>query len=333
MNATAGTNNDQRDAQDSLPWAVAIFAARESVATLAEVVHAIVVACTGHSTRIDVLVNGNADLAQELAHHFTSHPISADSKAHICIWFIKLGDKAQTWNTYVHRLYQGSRLTFFIDGYARPKTDALNELALALNGDDHALAATGVPSCGSSARSLSKAMQQSGGIHGNLFALTSRAMDEIRRRKFRLPMGLYRTDALIGAALTFGFDPARYKWDASRIQVQPTSTWDFKPLQWWRLGDLKTHLKRKGRQAQGELENLAVRDHLSRRRLAPETLPQTARDLVLRWWHGENGPTGHEILRHPSWLLAIRRFRQPQDWSSADLIPVAVYRHDVDLVV
>lgn len=320
----------QIEVQNNMPWQIAVFAARESVATLVEVVQAIVVACAGHAARIDVLVNGNRQLAQALAQHFTMAPNSAGGGVRLCIWFIELGDKAQTWNVYVHRMYQGSGLVFFIDGYARPEANALNELALALSDDGHALAATGVPSCGRSADKLSKVMQRSGGIHGNLFALTSRAMDQIRRRGFRLPLGLYRTDALIGAAVNFGFDSENNEWDPSRIRVQPSATWEFKTLQWWRLVDLKTHIKRMGRQAQGELENLAVRDHLARRRQLPETLPTTARDLVLQWWQGESRPAWSDILRHPAWLLAIRRIREVRDWTHADLAPIAILRTDVD---
>jgi hypothetical protein len=325
------TGNGQSDARGELAWAVAIFAARESVATLEEVVRSVVVACSGHAARIDVLVNGNRMLAQELALQFKPEQISSGDAPSISIWFIELGDKAHTWNTYVHRMYQGSELTFFIDGYAKPEANALSNLALSLRDNEHALAATGVPSCGRSAARQSREMQRSGGIHGNLFVLTGTAMDQIRRRGFRLPMGLYRTDPLMGAALNFGFDPAKNNWDPSRIQVQPASTWQFKPLQWWRLGDLKTHLKRMGRQVQGDLENLAVRDHLARRRQSPESLPGTARELVLQWWHGENGPGWRQVLRHPTWLLAIRRFREARDWSQAELPPVAIYRNKVDV--
>lgn len=327
MKMMGGAEGDKVDAWNDPQWAVAIFAARESAATLADVVCAVLAACAGHSARIDVLVNGNPDLARELAQQFTQQPFNVGAEALVCIWFFELGDKAQTWNAYVHHLYRGAERTFFIDGYAKPASNALNELALALDKDDHALAATGVPSCGRSAASLLKTMRHSGGIHGNLFTLTRRTMDEIRQRRFRLPMGLYRTDSLIGAVINFGFNPASNDWDPSRIRVQPTATWQFKPLQWWRPGDLNTHLKRKRRQAQGDLENLAVRDHLACRRQAPEILPKTVSELVLQWWHGENKPKWYQILRHPEWLLASQRFRKVRDWSDADLPPIMVYRN------
>lgn len=330
MNALSGACELKDDLSLNSHWAVAVFAARESVATLEDVVRAVVIACAGHAVRIEILINGNFELAQGLAHRFEVEPIAAESNVRLCIWFISVKDKALAWNTYVHRLYRGAGLTFFLDGYARPEADALKELALALSDDMQALAASGVPSSGRRADKHAKGMRRSGGLHGSMFALRRLPMDEIRRRGFRLPLGLYRTDSLIGAALCFGFDPACNDWNASRIRVQPTATWRFKSLQWWRLEDLKTHLKRKGRQAQGVLENLAVRDHLAERRQAPESLPRTVRELVLQWWHSESGPSWHQILLNPTCLLVMRRFRTACDWSLADAEPTEVYRNDVD---
>jgi len=308
------------------PWAVAIFAARESAATLEDTVSAAARAAAGRACRIDVLVNGNPELARELASRLQNGSSSFQTGLHIRVWFLEVGDKAQTWNTYVYRLYPGSELTFFVDGYARLEANALRELSLGLQGDQQALAASGVPSCGASARRHASAMLREGGIHGSLFVLPKQTMNEIRRRKFRLPMGLYRTDSLIGAVLNFGFDPAANAWNPTRIRVQANATWQYTPLRWWRLNDLKTHWKRRGRQLQGVLENLAISDYLVHRQKAPGSLPSTARDLVLQWWRGENGPKWHQILRHPSRLLALRRFYAAQDWSKADAAPRLVYR-------
>lgn len=329
MNTQLATDDRrQADIQTKSVWSVAIIAARESIATLEEVVRAVIVASTGHAVRIDVLVNGNRDLADGLARRFELTPIAGGGELTLIVWAIKVGDKAQTWNTYVHRVYQGAEVTFFIDGYAHPRADALEELATALRDDGEALAATGVPTYGRSAGKQWKDMQRLGGIHGNLFAVTNRTMAEFRRRGFRLPMGLYRTDSLIGAAINFRFDPANNDWNPALIRVQPSATWYFEALKWWRFGDIKTHFKRVKRQAQGHLENLAVRDHLAQRRQAPESLPKTARELVLQWWHGENGPRWYRFFQHPTWFFAIRRFHEVRDWSDADLAPESVFRHD-----
>lgn len=305
-------------------WAVAVFAARESAETIESTVQAINQAAAGTDCHIAILVNGNRNLADLLSHRYQQRTYSPPAGIRIDIWFLEVGDKAQTWNAYVHRLFPGAELTFFVDGYAEPKPDALHLLSRAINESPQALAVTGVPSCGSSARRQAAFMLRSGGIHGNLFALPKRTMEEFRQRAIYLPKGLYRTDSLIGAILNFRFDPSRHPWDPRQILVQGNATWKITPLRWWHPGDIRTHVKRLFRQSQGQLENLAVSEHLGRQHRPPESLAPTARELVLQWWDGNTGPNWRRIVRHPSWLFALRRMREIRDWSKADEAPSLV---------
>lgn len=302
-------------------WAVAVFAARESAETIENTIDAIQLAVAENNSRIAILVNGNRNLADQLSRRFQERHYVPPNGIRIDIWFLEVGDKAQTWNAYVHRLYPGAELTFFVDGYAAPELDALNLLSQAISESPQSLAVSGVPSCGSSARRQAAVMLRSGGIHGNLFALPKRTMEELRQRAICLPKGLYRTDSLIGAVLNFRFDPSKHSWDPGQILVQGDATWKITPLRWWHPGDIRTHVKRFLRQSQGMLENLAISDHLGRHRRSPESLPSTARELVLQWWHGNTGPNWRRIIFHLGWLLALRRMREIRDWSKADEAP------------
>lgn len=304
--------------------AIAITAARESVATLTDVVRATVIAA-GPNSCIDILVNGNRALATGLATELEKNPPEAESDIALNVWYLAFGDKAQTLNVIFHSLRRNAHLFYFLDGYARPNHDAFAVLEQALEDDSDALAATGIPSAGRSAEQQRLAMQTSGGLHGNLFVLAESAMNEIRQREFRLPMGLYRVDSLIGAVLNFNFDPARYPWTPARIVVAPQASWSFVPLSIWKLRDLQTHLKRVWRQTAGALENMAIKDHLVRQRRVAEQLPSTARELVLNWWHGSHGPSLLQRLRNPEWNLAIRKFQESRDWSDAAKPPFRIY--------
>jgi hypothetical protein len=75
------------------------------------------------------------------------------------------------------------------------------------------------------------------------------------------------------------------------------------------------------RQAQGVLENAALRDHFSIRKCRPEALPRTSRDLV-QSWISANPADARKIFRS-NWLalLAWRRLRTPRDWTQADGAP------------
>lgn len=304
--------------------AIAITAARESVATLNDVVRATVIAARADSC-IDVLVNGNHELAAGLAAALEKNPPETASGIALNVWYLAFGDKAQTLNVIFHTLRRNAHLFYFVDGYARPNHDAFALLERALTDDSGALAATGVPSVGRSAEQQNQAMQTSGGLHGNLFVLAESAMNQIRQRGFRLPMGLYRVDSLIGAVINFNFDPARYPWTPARIAVVPKASWSFTPLSLWKLRDLQTHLKRVWRQTAGALENMAIKDHLVRQHRVAEQLPATAPELVLNWWHGSHGPSLQQQLRNPAWNLVIRKFKESRDWSDAANPPLRVY--------
>lgn len=161
------------------PWAVAIFAARETPAVLAATVRAAIAACAGRRATIDVLIHGNPALAE----HFAGlAPTLASDACTLRIWSIAAPDKAHTWNEYVYRIWEngnGGSTAFFIDGYARVKPDALAAIDRRLAAAPDATGATGVPSCGRSAARLREQMLREGGIHGNLYAVTGDGMRAI----------------------------------------------------------------------------------------------------------------------------------------------------------
>lgn len=277
-------------------WAVAIFASRESLATLSECVAALVEACrfSQKAAVIDVLVNGNPELG-----HAASGVLASCPNVEVRVRSIQLGDKANAWNEYVHAFWPGAETTFFVDGYVRVQADAFGLLDGAIASGPSFLGATGVPSVGRTAGALRSQMIAGGGMHGNMHALSNKAISAYRDNHVKLPVGLYRTDSLIGAIMMFRFDPAQFKWDASVVKVQPDATWGL--INQPRFGPalIKSYWKRKLRQSQGQLENLAVHEHMAVRRLTPQSLPGTARQLVLDW-----------VERHPSKVrkLAVKNF-------------------------
>lgn len=302
----------QREASSRPEWAIAIFAKREAATTVSAATSAALKATRANSV-IDVLVNGNPTLASQIAR---LGPTGTLSPASIRVWSIPLGDKAHAWNLYVHEIWPAADTTFFVDGYVFVRADALHRLALALSAAPVALAATGVPSSGYSAASLRSQMVSHGGIHGNLYALKRAAMQELRRRSFRLPLGIYRTDPVLGAALAFGLDPSRHVWEPKKyisVVVEATWTVDYQP--WWRRAHAQA--RRVLRQAQGVIENLAVRHFFSRERRPPERLPPTVNDLASEWQRLCPAEARRLLWAHPlAWLVA-HKLSKPKDWSGA----------------
>jgi hypothetical protein len=305
-------------------WSVAIIAARESITTLSRCIDAALIACDGRQAVIDVVINGNPILAQATAARVQEGGF-ARGAATLRVWSIPAGDKAHAWNQYVHDIWPGGDMVFFVDGYAEVRPDAFEALRRRLAAAPDALGVTGVPSAGRSAAGQREYMLRHGGFHGNMHALSGSALDTLRKKGIRLPLGLYRTDSLIGAALLLQLAPESNKWDTSRIVVAGDATWDVQGLASLTLKNVLSQVKRRLRQAQGELENRAVREHLSVRRLPLEQLPGTAHELVNRWVSEQRGQAWRMYLRNPFCLHAACKLRRGRDWSQAHTPPALLH--------
>lgn len=299
LNAAPDSGSDLAPAHvsSSAPcWTVALFAARESCETLTLSLQAAIRACGTVPCDIVLLVNGNDALAQA-AIGVVDGLSDLPATCGVHLWNIAPGDKAHAWNQFMHEIATDTDLCFFVDGYVQVWPESFGLLAAALAAQPAALAATGVPTVGRSAAALRSQMLASGGLHGNLYVFPRRVMQSLQARGFRLPRGLYRNDSLLGALCNYNLDPAGAAWNPQRVLVHPNVSWALQeghasPLTW-----LRGQFKRMLRQAQGELENVAVRDHFSLRKLPPETLPATTAALVTDW-----------VARHPD--HAARVFRR-----------------------
>ncbi|NNG24229.1 hypothetical protein [Telluria aromaticivorans] len=305
-----------------ISWSIAIFAARETTDTLARCVRAALAASIGRQLVIDVLINGNAELAEK----FLAIARNLDcGEAKLRVWSISEPDKAHTWNEYVYRIWEPESITFFIDGYAQVRTDALSAMERRLAMTPDALGATGVPTCGRSATAIREQMKRKGGIHGNLFAISAEGMRGIRRVGFKLPLGIYRTDPLIGSVLMFRLDPANNTWDPRRIAVEPTATWHVDGIEDITWGNVKAHFKRMLRQAQGELENRAAREHLAVQQLPSNQLPLTVADLIAQWLTAQPVQARSLFLKRPLCYYAAWKVRVLRNWSRANYPPELLY--------
>jgi hypothetical protein len=300
-------------------WSVAIFAARESAETLSRCIHAALAACAGREAVIDVLVNGNPALACT-----TAGTDWGAGRDRVRVWSIAMGDKAHTWNEYLHRIWPVGATAFCVDGYAEVKPGALQAISDRMDKHPGAMGATGVPTCGRSAAKLREQMLKSGGIHGNLYAIRPEAMQALRAQGFRLPLGLYRTDPLLGSVLMFGLDPANNQWDPSRIVVEAGATWDVRGISDLNWNNLRSQAKRIVRQAQGDLESRAAREHLAVKRLAPHEFPRTVRELVHGWIEEHPQQARSLFFKRPLCLHAARKLKAERDWSAASTPPQLV---------
>lgn len=300
-------------------WAVAVFASRETPEELLTTLDATLTAAHV-PTLIDILINGNESLASEFSKQLALIPRGGNG-ATVRVWSIGVGDKANAWNQYVHRIWSAGRTVFFMDGYVRPDPDALSLLEAGMVDVPDALGATGIPRAGSSAAGQRRQMLEKGGLHGNLYCLRSETMEVIKKTPFHLPLGIYRTDSILGAALKFNLDPANNQWKPERVQVNPEAGWDIRTKKWWRFSDIKSQMKRILLQAKGDLENRAFRHSFAIKKSPLPDLPRTASALVLNWAASCPDDVRLVIRRNVFSGWALKKLKRPRNWDGASDAP------------
>lgn len=288
------------------PYAISIFASRETteraLRTIADSANAAV-----PGSVIEVLVNGNAELATALGGRFDELPLPSDGK--LRLWNIQLGDKANAWNQYFHYIWARQELVWFVDGYVSPDSHAFQSMRAGLKENSQALGASGVPSTGRSAARLRREMLEAGGFHGNLCCIRGEVIERIVGDGVRLPLGTYWVDGLIGSLLHFNLDPARFERDLGRVWVDPRATWAIESAGRLSVALLMAQFRRFQRQSKGAIENTALSDFLHRRKRRPASLPRTVNELVVDWARECPVSVLRRIYLHPMRWAAYRKLR------------------------
>ncbi len=301
-------------------WTLAIFAAREAADELTANVLAMA-AVAARPTCIDVMVNGNAALAEGMA--LTLPQVRWPNAQHtVRLWSVSLGGKAHTWNQYVHLVWPGSVVAFFADGYVRPEQHAMQRLAGLLDASPLALGGTGVPLTGSTAAQMKQLAKDEGALHGNFFALKRSTMQGFQAAGFKLPLGLYGFDTLLGAVLGFGADPSRYAWNAQqRIVSSADIAWHTPEKHWWSGKEVKTQFNRILNNALRQLVRESTKYYLQQQKMDPGALPKTIEDFVLTWARARPQELARTLWRSPLSRLALHKMQTPREWSQAATAP------------
>ncbi len=84
------------------------------------------------------------------------------------------------------------------------------------------------------------------------------------------------------------------------------------------------------RQAHGVLENRALREHMSIKRLPLRSLPATSQEMVNSWLVAQPTEARSLFRKQPSCFYAARKLRIPRNWSSAQVPPSLVRKRDAE---
>lgn len=252
-------------------WAVAIFACNEQE-TIAACIASLERAANA-GTIFTVILNGTKDASLSSIESFRHLPIR--------VYAIEQADKANAINTYLHQLRPLADCYFMVDAYVRVEPDALACLASALDRDPSVHIASAVPTTGRSAQAFARMLVGSGGVNGNLYVMRRAFVDRLVAAGFRIPLGLYRTDSLLGSMAAHDLDPLSVPWDRNRVPAVAQARYSHRPLSPWRPQDLRRQYRRELNQTRGIIENLAIRDCIRSRGYGG--LPSHAATLVAGW--------------------------------------------------
>jgi hypothetical protein len=297
---------EQTQAAAMTDLSIVIFSSRDPAATVLQAIEYALIAAGSYSYQLHLFFNGDEQRAKTLTDLIRQHY----PQASVQVWFFALADKANCMNLYWHQVKPAARMHFFVDGYVRLQPDSFSQLIKA-HQTSTAHAFTGIPANGRSSAKLRRQMLSTGGIHGNLYMLPEACLQQLRAVQFYLPLGIYRTDPTMAALLCFDFQPQSQPWQPERIQVVAAAGWQFEQLRWYKLKDLKADLLRKKRQAQGYIENKAVRQLFAIEKQPAAALPEFATDLCLHYLQ-QHPLSWREYLRNPLLYFAIKDLKQRQ---------------------
>lgn len=248
--ATTATDGDLRVSQLSTAsgrprWSIAVFAHNEA-GNIRAALRSVVAAAADYPVAVYVLANGCTDA--------TVDEVRACAGFLPNLWLVEiaLGDKANAWNSFVHRLLRdeqvdGLEACFFMDGDVTLGAGALPLLASSLHAAPEADAAGGMPASGRDRDPWRRRMVMNGMLAGNLYALRGRFVRGLREARIRIPVGLIGEDFLVSwlvANIAWG---GRETAPVPRTVFNPCAEFSFRSLSPWHPVDYRTYLRRRWR--------------------------------------------------------------------------------------
>jgi hypothetical protein len=226
------------------PWAIAVFAHNEG-GRIRAALRSIVPAAGGRDVEVVVLANGCADST------FDEVRGSANLLADLTLVEIDTADKANAWNVFVHDVIAPERAAeietyFFMDADVTLEPRALNLLAAALHEHPSANAAGAMPATGRNRDLWRTRMVRNGTLAGNLYALRSTFVDELRNHHVRMPVGLIGEDLFLSwLVANLGARPRQD--EGPRCIFCPNAEFSFRSLSPLRADDVRRYVRRKWR--------------------------------------------------------------------------------------
>ncbi|MDP3350558.1 MAG: hypothetical protein Q8S92_16320 [Hydrogenophaga sp.] len=301
-------------------FSVAIFVSRDKDEEVQRAIKAIVAAYIAPVV-VDVVINGNAELAERIARWVSKEALNRTQIVCIRIWTVDLANKAHAWNTFIYGIAPVAKMYVFLDGYVEVNRETFQVILEAQSKNKKALAFSGSPLTGRTSQVMKKVYEEEGGLHGNCFALTHLCVMQIRAEVIVLPIGLYGFDTVLGGMLGFGLDPRNQEWRVKDHIINiPTLHWTVPEKSVLSVRDVQTQFKRVRNNALRRIVRRATVFHLESNRRSLGELGITIDQYIRPWLEHCKRDYLSEIVRMPLVLYEIRRMHKRYSWNAA-LVP------------
>lgn len=298
---------------------VVVFAHNEET-TIGTCLRSIQEAGLGPHDEVHVLVNGSTDGTLAAAKALAA--VDARLRVHV----IRLGDKCNAWNFYVHRLADpGQAMHVFVDGDVTVLPGSFAALARALDASE-ALAASATPRDGRTAPAWRSRILREHGLAGNLYALRDSTLRRFRDEGIRLPVGAIGDDPILLWLLRRDLRPQEAP-RKERIQPSSEAGFSYRSFPFASLGGLIALARRQRRYALRDFQVRLLTEHLERGGRIPEFIgelyPGASVLTQLRAPFGFRPFRLRKLLFLSTWLGTRGRRRAV---SPADMVGAAVDR-------
>jgi glycosyltransferase involved in cell wall biosynthesis len=196
-----------------------------------------------------VLINGSSDNTAELVREL----IQTDATGRLKVVELEMGDKCNAWNTYIHELACTAQMHFFLDADVRFTTNAFPMMFQKLMRDDMANAIAGLPFSGRNIKQYKEMVEEHKCLFGNCYGLTTRFIELIKSKGFRLPIGLGWIDSAITKIVNRDLEDISNP-KGGKIIFDDNCGYEFDSLSLFKWNDCKLYVNRIVRYRLGKMQ-------------------------------------------------------------------------------
>ncbi len=199
--------------------------------------------------KFTVLVNGSTDNTA----HIVKELIANGASNKLALVELTIGDKCNAWNTYIHSLALDCEMHFFLDADVKFTEQAFTKMYSALTNDTNANAIAGLPFSGRNIKQYEMMVKDYNCIFGNCYGLSHDFIQLIRRKHFKLPIGLGWIDSAITKIVNRDIEDIPNPKKGKVIYHQECG-YTFKSLSPFNIYDIRLYINRITRYRLGKMQ-------------------------------------------------------------------------------